>query len=1075
MKQVKRFKLNRSHIAVICLSLLLVLAIVGYSVITAVIAGRGDEGSGSGGSSKNPSLTPLEGEAVYGSSNIAYDRITTSNISSIRIDYMGDDNKKEIYGFVRTQKGMPMIMWYQDGFDEQTYIPPFYESQGDAGSYDDFYSVLVSDGTAQGYLLTYLSVAIGTLYFYDRISLPTVPTLNDSSTEAERAEAARLKQEYDDMLKEFGFDDPKYVSFTYYTDQKDDAGQIVEGSHSIVLGGQDAAGAGYYFMVDGRNHIYYSSNPYLQYAMYRAEDYIKGSLVAPGLDQDGPYEPYLTSDFKQWKSTKFDTVGSVVDGKYVPGDKISAESVVVIKGVARDPKNPSKDADPISVGSYPYYTVSDFGSIDFDFHAALKGHSDYDRFMKLLVGREVGVYYDAEAGSDPSNAIYLSLLTPMGISEEKSIDFGDKESLTYTYKVVAIEAVITETEEITVESRRAGADYHLVRITYEYSIDGESASYGGGSQHAILDLNDPSLPAAAREALSEAPIGEFAPEDFITFDVTYTKDSAYVGQKKIVIDAISLITDKAGNTVSKVAEDSYVMFSYHELEDGISQGSKTWFISMAELKEDTKSVWASVGLYDVLIGQKTNSDFDHEFVVSTYYYEIMRDFVCYVAYEIDYFVEYDIVSSFCFVNASERNPYYGETFYINTLNNEYKMYGLNANACESVVNFLGGVGGDGSTVSAGFSGETVAIGLTFDNFEKYGLYANRIYFELPRGIFAVDDLTGEESSTGKGELSDYEWYSTLGFNLYISDVEYDPDGTAYRYVGSDMYDLIAKVSAEGFEYLDLEFTDFWARKHMLLMDIEKISSIDLDFNMTDVYGKYGFDIHSEEQYVGTKGSVTKYSSSREQLEREGFTVAEMTISKQLIQVVLNDEGKKDIEYLNALMDTGFKRYCLERTRVNQAQGRPVVSTATLTDLYNDYYGYGKDHYVADSLDSVGTSNFKTALESLFLTAYQGVLTDAEKALVLGENSELEYLMRLGLSIEDGGKTAYYGYEFYRVSDRKVMVLLYETDAAGNKVYGTTVGDFYISTFAFKQIVDQFVGLLNCEDLEADSAYPGDWK
>lgn len=1072
MKQIKRFKLNRSHIAVICMSLLLVLAIVGYSVISSVIAARGDGTETGGGSSGSSSvITPLEGESIYGSQNVVYPRVTTSDISAIRID-----NDEGVYGFIRTQRGMPMIMWYQDGFNDEQYVPPFYESQGDISSYDDFYSVLVSDGTAQGYLLTYLSVAIGTLYFYDRIALPTVPTVTDTSTEEEKAEAARLKEEYNAMLKEFGFDKQVRVSFTYYTNEKNEDGETIEGSHSITIGGQDAAGAGYYIMVDGRDQIYYTGGAYLQYAMYGIEKFIKGSLVAPGLDQDGPYEPYLTSDFKQWKSTKFNTVGTIVDGVYVPGDKVSAESLVVAQGVAMDPKNPSKDADPISVGSYPYYEMSSFGTIDFDFHNTLKNHSDYSRFMKLLVGREVGVYYDSDvAGSDPSSAIYLSLLTPMGISDEKSIDFGDKESLTYTYKVVAIEAVITETEEITSEQRRAGADYDLIRVTYEYSIDGESASFGGGSQHAILDLSDPNLPAEAREALAEAPIGELAVEDFITFDVTYTKDNAYVGQKKLIIDAISLITDKSGNTVSKVDANSYVMFSYHEEEDGVSQGSKTWFISMEDLKTDTESVWASVGLYDVLIGQKTDSDFDHEFVISTYYYEIMRDFVCYMIYEIDYFVEYDIVSSFCFVNASERNPYYGETFYINTLNNEYKMYGLNANSCESVINFLGGVGGDGSTVSAGFSGETVAIGLTFENIEKYGLYANRIYFELPRGIFAVDDLTGEESSTGMGELSDYEWYSTLGFNLYISDVKYDSDGTAFRYIGSDMYDLVAKVSAEGFEYLDLEFTDFWARKHMLLMDISKIGSLEFDFNMTDVYGKYGFMIHTEEQYVGTKGMEIKYSSSKEYLEREGFSVAEKTISKQLIQIVPKDEGKKDIEYLNALMDTRFKEYCLERTRINQTQGKPVISTATLTDLYNKHYGYSDDHYVADSLDSVGTSNFKTAVESLFLTAYHGVLTEEEKALVLSEGSELEYLMRIGLSIEDGAKTAYYGYEFYRISDRKIMVVLYETDAAGNKIYGTTVGDFYITTFAFKQIVDQFVGLLNCVDLEADGAYPGTWE
>ena len=82
---------------------------------------------------------------------------------------------------------------------------------------------------------------------------------------------------------------------------------------------------------------------------------------------------------------------------------------------------------------------------------------------------------------------------------------------------------------------------------------------------------------------------------------------------------------------------------------------------------------------------------------------------------------------------------------------------------------LGGIYQNTGATASGFSGATVALGLTAENMEKYGLYAYKIYFELPRGIY---DTSGEELEEGENPYNDnlasYGWYSTLGFNLYIS-------------------------------------------------------------------------------------------------------------------------------------------------------------------------------------------------------------------------------------------------------------------------------------------------------------------
>ena len=64
---------------------------------------------------------------------------------------------------------------------------------------------------------------------------------------------------------------------------------------------------------------------------------------------------------------------------------------------------------------------------------------------------------------------------------------------------------------------------------------------------------------------------------------------------------------------------------------------------------------------------------------------------------------------------------------------------------------------------------------------------------------------------------------------------------------------------------------------------------------------------------------------------------------------------------------------------------------------------------------------------------------------------------------------YYTYEFYRASDRRVMVRIYQADANG-VIKSTPVSDFYITSFAFKKIVNAFVGILNAEEIDPDIGY-----
>ena len=87
----------------------------------------------------------------------------------------------------------------------------------------------------------------------------------------------------------------------------------------------------------------------------------------------------------------------------------------------------------------------------------------------------------------------------------------------------------------------------------------------------------------------------------------------------------------------------------------------------------------------------------------------------------------------------------------------------------------------------------------------------------------------------------------------------------------------------------------------------------------------------------------------------------------------------------------------------------------------------------------------------------------------------------GLKIND--QEFYYTYDFYRIDDRRIMVALYKTNAAGeciddngNTVPPESIGehvvsDFYVDNFAFKKLVNAYIQLLNGNKFDENLGYP----
>ena len=161
--------------------------------------------------------------------------------------------------------------------------------------------------------------------------------------------------------------------------------------------------------------------------------------------------------------------------------------------------------------------------------------------------------------------------------------------------------------------------------------------------------------------------------------------------------------------------------------------------------------------------------------------------------------------------------------------------------------------------------------------------------------------------------------------------------------------------------------------------------------------------------------------------------------------------------------------CTSNKLYDYVKEHTTKGAVSLTQLYNRLNGNGNQNIFL-SYDPLGTSNFKKFLENVYLTGYSGVITESKQAEILAES---KMLFRMSYKIES---SAYrYVYEFYRYDEGRVMVKLYQAnyDASTNTYtpVSTPVSDFYISNFAFRKIVNNFVKLLNVEMIDAEQGYP----
>ena len=997
MKVVER-KLNKAQIATIWLLIISVLLTAG--IITVVAIANYQAKNQTNNSSTGGTLDLKPGESTYLNQRVVYPSIEESEILFLEIN-----NQENRFGVSRypDENGDFLFHYYVDGEEKAIpYTPPIVGAES-GFDYTSLYAVETGDGYGQIYYLTYLCAALSAPFFTERIELPS-----DDTPEG--------KEKRDALLKDYGLTKSESTMISFEYCEKDPATKkIIEGSndvHVILLGGKALSGVGYYFMVDDRNYVYYTNSEYFNYAMRGFASFVKGTLVSAGLDQDSVYGPYLTTDFKSWTGTMFKEESDRVFTNDMDGYKKYENPTVIVNGDYK--KSIDKGLDYIPDGDvFSGYEIGDKTDLKFDLEV-LKSHPSYTRIKNTFVGKNVGTQ---------AEKIVLTLLDDVHTADEKLIDFGEADSVTYEYAISEIEAVLADSGERI--SGTVGADDTLLKVTYRYTVGGKTVAH---DCHAVIDLAN--LTDSEKAKFVDKPVGTPLGSDSFTVTVNYTKEEggSLKSNEKYVLTGILAIFNEKGEIINAVTETSYVNISYRIDVDNNKGASQTTMVLISDIKDDSKLA----ALKNILIG-KEKGDYNETVYNNEYRYEFMREFATYEISEIKYFVANEIIVSFAFQNASERDPFYGDTFYKNTLQNEYRLYGLNAGTCESAVKLLGGIGTD-SNHAIGLSGETVAIGLTLANMEKYGLYAHKIYFEMPRNIYdASEGLEGADNDA----LSDFDWLSTLAFTLYISDATYDDDGNKIRYIGSDMYDIIAKVPAADFDFVEYEFVEFWARKNMVMMNIEKLDQLKLEFNMEEYQGSYTFDLTFKTAYGAYIDG--EYVISDEKID--GYS----PFDHQIVSVKASDDA----------FDSAFKdKFGADKW-------------GDLATVYNSTLGDGSLTFYPGTETTLGAAYFNSVYENLQFTAYLDDLTEEEQAI----GKTKPKVMSMSLKVD--GREYYYTYDFYRIDDRRVMVSLYRTDDNGNMVEQLgEVSDFYISTFAFKKLVNNYLHLLNGMEVDESIGYPG---
>ncbi len=928
----------------------------------------------------------LEGEDVRYGNLIAYPVVDANTINRITVNNQANKKDGEFTFVKDSLAGGDFLFTYKEEGEVKIFYPSILNGAG--VSYSDLYAVESGDGYNQITKIKYLTAALESAYFSQRIEL---------SDDDEQRQA---------QLERYGFIDGEQtiIVFDYV-----DTSTAKSGSHKITIGKKTITGSGYYFMVDGRNYVYNSISNYFDYAMAGFYSFVTTTVVTPGMSGDSIYGPIFTPDFTHLENVVHDD----------PLDTVEGGSTVVINASTLTPVTADEylsgpnlyDSDGNGYNKKPSEDMLIDLSIDKD-----------NKIKKNLVGLGLGLRYDeSDSTADINDALFYTIA--LNYNKASDIDLSTRQSVRYDYVIEKIEAVITDGADKT----REGEDVlptDTIRVTYRYRVNGKWASEI--ESHAVLDLTSQALPEGTAEAIATYDIGAVPGYEFT---INYTKDNSIKTEYKTVITEILSVLDLDGKQASTIGENTaYVMYRYALMVDGkLADEEILAEVILPDLESESELV-----LKSHLMGQKVGSGLSIVLDEGEAYGEIFKHFTTYIVNDIKYYITSREVVSLSYLNYSARDPFYGESVYENNTDG-YELYGVNNDYVDHILKLLGGLA-DNTSQAVGLSGsEIVSVGITPDKLKQYGCYMHTVRFVLPRGLITI--------SSGEDDVpDDYTMSESITLTMNISDIQ--DDGT--RYVASTLYNTIVKVSDEVLFFLDQSFVDFWARKNLVMTNVDNLLEVDVELSLDEFSGSYNMIVAHD----------TAYRLGDGKLQIGGVAPENYIDSFNTITVNVTPGAGGTETVLKELAGT---------------LGRPTITLDTLYE-YTIRDEKKLDMYLPDSF---GSTYFKEFMLGLFYVNQEGAVNENKQNEVLSGGKRL---MKFSMKIDtdkDGERDdeGYYIFEFYQFpGEEKLLVSLYQVDNDGNRKTDS-VSDFYISRFAFKRIVSSFVSLVNGKEFELGEGYP----
>ncbi len=994
-----------------------------------------------------------EGEAYYYIGNaqvkdviLMYDRLGRADLSQVRIHTSTGEN----YFFYHNKTGSQdyFLMGQLEAGDQDwswdsgdLYYPQILDRFG--GTFD--YTSLYDDTSTMPTMLS----AVGTVMIQDRI----FPEGKGALTQ--------------DFLKKYGLaksDDPAYFELVVY--QKDVNGNYVyvsmaEGDDTAfvlfnpadgryyyaeegnVFGAEFTAGreyltpavdaentkrvyvgnptiddTAYYIYLEGRNIVYTVSSAYLAEVVGRDMGY----YIAPRLvaRSESSYANQLTPMLSIYNGKYQSTTGAVVPDGVTVGILIDQLWTV--------------DTDTVGTGSVERkYSV--FRALDLTDPALAA------ELRRVLMGSKVG------------DAVDILLLEPR---------LTDSGAQTVTYHITGIEGVYESSGWFNTNQGRVIREGDVVQITYsDGSVNSQNSFL---TLTGFLDLSDPSVPRELKDLLIGHSVGErFSLSEGKALTYTYTYDQTHPNMYTmgVSLERIDGVYDMNGNAKDKVDYGTLVTLTYLLKEQGQTVTYTTMTVKIpARDVFDTTEGWTALGyaegeiytmrtLAEAIMGLKvgshtTNGESDVTVEIN-YPIEFICDFTLYQDAVVEFFTAYEEYLSFGYTN--EKDVYTSTSIYDIVSPADKTLYGLDPDAVLEVLRKFENLMGD----------QTVAVGLNADTMREYGLYAYKLYFEMPFDCYSktVNDATA------------YYYKTSLGFTLYISEVQ--EDGS--RYVGTDLYDIVVKVNDGALlDFVEWNFATDWVQNSLVMVSFSDLRSLvfDLNYAEEDYNGVFGFDICIDDAYryatqyyengelKTTYDYVTRmYASFVDGGEHiDGATYAAL---KALLkyETVTNTDDYTGVNYEGQVHTKAGQ---LVETISNKL--RYITRLKNGRDL-DEIYGGVKNH---DDIDYDGVYYMSQLLYILNTTRYIGEasedMTQAEIDALLSDPDACTLTIAMTL-MDEKGKQHGYTLRLYNYSGHSLVSITNEATGQSSEL-------FYIQARDANKIAKAVVCLSRGEAFDLDS-------